>query len=284
MATKPPKKPCTKKPTHDLPQYQKRRTVADHVKDNMLCSGKQNYHQRIIFVAHHNTDKKDRFKEIRKILNKLVIEKNQQAASDKLTGLMIFYSMYSMYLLEGGEDNIGNLIKSLKADSSLFGSSRVVVVYNNSNRVSMRNTTALKELSVLTNVIIFQRFFEKMFYAYAKPHAKLSQDNALEHEVILKDIINRLTKISLTIIANPTTVIDDKSHLKLPDKKILPSTEMIDQILQISSLQTIEEFADIYGCVPEFFDYETHVWPHPYDLLPDNVFDWGKFDVNLTRK
>lgn len=132
------KKSSSKKPAQELPQYQKRRTVADHVKDNMMCAGKQNYHQRIIFVAHHRqSDKKDRFKELRKLLNKRVITSNQAATSDKLTGLMMFYSEYSVYLLEGGEDNIGNFTKSLNdVTNDFIADSKVVLIYNNSNRVS----------------------------------------------------------------------------------------------------------------------------------------------------
>lgn len=140
MNLKAAKKSSPKRPTQELPQYQKRRTVADHVKDNMLCAGKQNYHQRIIFVAHHlHTDKKDRFKEIKKMINKLVISANQAATSDKLTGMMMFYSMYSVYLLEGGEENIGIFLQSLNDNVNEFDASRVVLIYNNSNRVSKRN-------------------------------------------------------------------------------------------------------------------------------------------------
>lgn len=132
------KKPSPRKAAQEVPQYQKRRTVADHVKDNMLCAGKQKYHQRIIFVIHHKpSEKKDRFKELRKLLNKLVISSNQAATSDKLTGLMLFYTDYSIYLMEGGEDNIGRFMKSMNSLSDeFFGESRVLLIYNNSNRVS----------------------------------------------------------------------------------------------------------------------------------------------------
>lgn len=138
MNVKGTKKSSPKKATQEIPQYQKRRTVADHVKDNMLCAGKQSYHQRIMFVAkHRQSDRKDLFKEIRKLLNKLVITSNQAAASDKLTGLMIFYAGYSGYLLEGGEENIGNFMKSLNdIGKDVFADSKVVLIYNNSNRVS----------------------------------------------------------------------------------------------------------------------------------------------------
>lgn len=138
MNAKNTKKSAPKKPAQELPQYQKRRTVADHVEDNMLCAGKHNYHQRIIFVAHHiQSDKKDQIKEIRRILNKLVMTSNQATTSDKLTGLMMFYSGYSVYLLEGGEDNIGNFMRSLNdIASDFFDDSKIVMIYNNSNRVS----------------------------------------------------------------------------------------------------------------------------------------------------
>ncbi len=139
MNVKAVKKTSPRKATQEVPRYQKRRTVADHVKDNMLCAGKQKYHQRIIFaVRHQQSDKKDRFKDIRKTLNKLVISSNQAATSDKLTGLMMFYSAHSVYLMEGGEDNIGNFMKSLKdIAKEYFDVARVVLIYNNSNRVGL---------------------------------------------------------------------------------------------------------------------------------------------------
>lgn len=138
MNVKNTKKSTPKKQAQEIPQYQKRRTVADHVKDNMLCAGKQSYHQRIIFVAYHRpSDKKDQIKEIRKIINKLVITSNQAATSDKLTGLMMFCCGYSVYLLEGGEENIGNFMKALNSiTNDFFANGRVVLIYNNSNRVS----------------------------------------------------------------------------------------------------------------------------------------------------
>lgn len=104
----------------------------------------------------------------------------------------------------------------------------------------------------------------------------------MEDYEIIGDIINKMTKICLQIVEDPS-IIDDTLNIELNGMELLPPTEMIENILKITSLQTIEEFADIYGFVPEFFDYETAVWPHPYDFLPDNVFDWGKFDVNLTK-
>lgn len=121
-----------------------------------------------------------------------------------------------------------------------------------------------------------------MFYAYATPLEKFSTENFEDHEIVEK-MIEKLTKLCLQIAAKPST-IDDMSQIKTNDMEILPQIELIDKILKISSLQTMSEFADIYCYVPEFFDYETNVWPHPYDFLPDNVFDWGKFDVNLTKQ
>lgn len=121
-----------------------------------------------------------------------------------------------------------------------------------------------------------------MFYVYATPSEKFSSENLADHEII-ENIIEKLTNICLQIAESPS-IIDDTSNIKLKDMELLPQTELIEKILRISSLQTISEFADIYCCVPEFFDYQTNVWPHPYDFLPDNVFDWGKFDVNLTRQ
>ncbi len=121
-----------------------------------------------------------------------------------------------------------------------------------------------------------------MFYAYATPNEKFVTNDMEDHEII-ESFIKKLTHICLEIAENPST-IDDMSHIQLKDMEMMPQVDLIEKILKITALQSIAEFADIYCCVPEFFDYETNVWPHPYDFLPDNVFDWGKFDVNLTKQ
>lgn len=121
-----------------------------------------------------------------------------------------------------------------------------------------------------------------MFYAYATPNEHFSTEN-LDHHEILETFIDKVTNICLLIVERPS-IIDDVSQIKLSDTEVLPQIELIERTLKMALLQTIDEFANIYCCVPEFFDYETNVWPHPYDYLPDNVFDWGKFDVNLTKQ
>jgi hypothetical protein len=38
------------------PTFQSRKSLAHHVKDNMLCAGRRTYYQRFIFVAHHRDE------------------------------------------------------------------------------------------------------------------------------------------------------------------------------------------------------------------------------------
>lgn len=121
-----------------------------------------------------------------------------------------------------------------------------------------------------------------MYYAYAIPNDKFSSENLEDHEIVGM-LIEKVTNICLQIVSN-SAMIDVMSNMKTDDVEMLPQIELIEKILKMPSLQSITEFAEVFCCVPEFFDYEMNVWPHPYDFLPDNVFDWGKFDVNLTKQ
>lgn len=62
----------------------------------------------------------------------------------------------------------------------------------------------------------------------------------------------------------------------------VPSIGLLDQILTIDLLQTVREFGSMYGTIPDFYSYNEHVWPIPQDMTPNHVFDWNKYDINLT--
>lgn len=119
---------------YTVPSFQNRRTLANHVRDNMMCGGRRSYHQRIIYVAHH--------KEViephknKEIFNKIIKEIYKYPTDDRLGGLLIGHDNYSIHMLEGSDELIGNYFKNLsKVADELFDKSRVVLVYNNINQV-----------------------------------------------------------------------------------------------------------------------------------------------------
>lgn len=116
-----------------LPSFQNRRTLADHVKDNMLCAGRKSYFQRIVYVGRHP---KVSAMTIRDQFLKVIKEMQEKTTTDiKLFGLMINFDGYSMHMVESAEETIGEYMRYLAA-SDLFESCRVVLVYNNINQVS----------------------------------------------------------------------------------------------------------------------------------------------------
>lgn len=65
-------------------------------------------------------------------------------------------------------------------------------------------------------------------------------------------------------------------------EEFTPDAKLLDYILDIDYLQSIDEFASIYGDVASMIKCKDERWPIPHDNTPNNVFDWGKYDINLT--
>ena len=61
-----------------------------------------------------------------------------------------------------------------------------------------------------------------------------------------------------------------------------PDVELMDFILNMDQFQTIQEFADVFGNSESMLTFVDDCWPIQHDNLPNNVFQWGKYDVNLT--
>lgn len=121
-----------------MPSFQNRRTLADHVKDNMLCAGRKSYFQRIVYVGCHSKVSamtiRDRFLKVIKAMQE------KTANEIKLFGLMINFDGYSMHMIESAEETVGEYMRYL-AESDLFESCRVVLVYNNINQVGHRGVS-----------------------------------------------------------------------------------------------------------------------------------------------
>lgn len=69
---------------HTVPTFQSRRTLANHVRDNMLCSGRRSYFQRIIYIAKHkNTIERHKIKDP---YSKIIKEIYKYPSDDRLGG------------------------------------------------------------------------------------------------------------------------------------------------------------------------------------------------------
>lgn len=245
---------------HSVPTFQSRRTLANHVRDNMLCSGRRSYYQRVIYLAKHKTVIEPH--KIKDPFNRIIKEIYKYPTDDFLGGLLIGHDMYSLHMLEGSDELIGNYFKLLsKTADELFEKSRVVLVYNNIN----------------------QRFLEKIVWRLANlPEAADAVSDSIELNIssFLKKMYHLFRKIREEESDEDATF---KSYYLTSDlEQWIPDDNLMDAVLDVDDLQTIQHFASIYGDCASMLTFEETIWPVAHDHVPANVFNFGKYDVNLT--
>lgn len=117
-----------------VPTFQSRRTLANHVRDNMLCCGRRSYYQRIIYIAKHK--KPIEVHRIKDPFMNIIKEVYKAVPDERFGGLMLGHDKYTLHMLEGSDDLIGKYCTLLtKLGAEIFEKSKVVLVYNNVNQV-----------------------------------------------------------------------------------------------------------------------------------------------------
>uniref|UniRef100_A0A182P5K8 BLUF domain-containing protein n=1 Tax=Anopheles epiroticus TaxID=199890 RepID=A0A182P5K8_9DIPT len=263
-----------------LPSFQNRRTLADHVKDNMLCAGRKSYFQRIVYVGRHpkvtGMTLRDRFL-------KLIKELQERTTNEiKLFGLMINFDGYTVHMVESAEETVGEYMHTLAA-SGLFEESRVVLVYNNINQRFFRKLVwrVSDYLAELKRTELDQRdpnltqntidaFMVKVYKL-----CKMVREEELD-ESKLPAGARRSNHTFLTGTAFKSLYLDEIYEEHTPDIAVL------EHLLGLKCLFTVPEYAAFYGRLPDVTSFRDVVWPIPKDLTPYDVFEAGKYDVNLT--
>lgn len=246
---------------HSVPTFQSRRTLSNHVRDNMLCAGRRSYFQRVIYLAKHKTVIEPH--KIKEPFNRIIKEVYKYPTCDFLGGLLIGHDIYSLHMLEGSDELIGNYFKHLaKIADELFEKSRVVLVYNNIN----------------------QRFLEKIVWRLANlPETSDFVTGSSKEQNIsmfLKKMYYLFKKIKEEEADEDTTF---KSFYLTTDlEEWTPDEKLMDAVLEVDELQTIQDFASIYGDCASMLSFEERLWPIAHDNVPSNVFNFGEYDVNLT--
>nr|XP_029726575.1 uncharacterized protein LOC115265474 [Aedes albopictus] len=247
-----------------LPSFQNRRTLADHVKDNMLCAGRKSYFQRIVYVGRHP---KVSAMTIRDQFLKVIKEMQEKTTIDiKLFGLMINFDGYSMHMVESAEETIGEYMRYLAA-SDLFESSRVVLVYNNIN----------------------QRFFRKLVWRFADYLNDLTPSviDAKDPDVVQKTINGFMVQLYTLCKMVRAEELDERSAFKslyLDEnyEEHTPDAIVLEYLLNLKCLFTVQEYGKFYGVIPDISTFKDKVWPIPHDLTPYDVFETGKYEINIT--
>lgn len=246
---------------HTVPTFQSRRTLANIVRDNLLCAGRHSYYQRIVYVAKHKAVIEPH--KIKEPFNRIIKEIYRYPTDDHLGGLFIGHENYSLHMLEGSDELIGNYFQHLsKVADELFEKSRVVLVYNNIN----------------------QRFLEKIVWRLANlPEASdFDPEGGIERNIstFLKKMYYLFKKIREEEADEDATF---KSFYLTTDlEEFTPDEKLINVVLDVNNLQTIQEFAGIYGDCGSMLTFEDALWPVAHDNLPTNMLSSGKYDVNLT--
>lgn len=274
--------------------FQNMPTLFQHVQNNLLCAGRHSYFIRIVVVmSYRNSAIVLGQEKMRDLIAEHLSGVNREVAVDKLTGLILIYEAHCVLMVEGSEDCAGKFMQRLnRLAGEYFKVARVVLVYNNANQVW--SSQQQHSFRWLINVRIFfirlQKLVSRIHYKLAStfgtpdeaivPVTTVKESDKLTFD-FLKDIHDLCSEINME---------ENKSGGKLTanfqivgrQHAFVPSPEDIDRLLTIDLLQTLQEFSAMYGNVPDHFNYNDHVWPIPHDLIPRHVFDWNKYDVNLT--
>lgn len=112
-------------------------------------------------------------------------------------------------------------------------------------------------------------------------------DQQLYHVQLL---VKRMTTVCKVIAENdrgmtqPEHEEEDDDYVPFEPidvQKILPEVSLLDYVLQVDHLMTMDTFFSLFESVPSFEHYDEKVWPIPYDFTPNNIYDNGKYDINL---
>lgn len=75
---------------------------------------------------------------------------------------------------------------------------------------------------------------------------------------------------------------EDIIHVPPEMSKWMPETALLDYFSQLTCIMNLSELYDTINLNAEFYHYDENIWPLPFDYLPEDVFDNGKYDINLT--
>ena len=188
--------------------------------------------------------------------------------------------MYTIHMLEGSDELIGKYFQLLSTIADdLYEKSKVVLVYNNVNQVM---TNVLNWNNIINYLHFQQRFLEKIVWRFANLPEVSDVTLNREHNIstLLKKMYYLFRQIKEEEADEGTSF--KSYYLATEFEEYTPDEKLLDYVLGVDDLQTIQEFASMYGDCSSMLTFVDEKWPIAHDNMPSNVFDWGKYDVNLT--
>lgn len=64
----------------------------------------------------------------------------------------------------------------------------------------------------------------------------------------------------------------------------LPDLALMERLLLAKETLGAREFVGMFKRIASEGNYGEQVWPMPFDFTPDNLYDWGRYDINLIFK
>lgn len=267
------------KPAFATPGYRSRRTLADHVKRNMSNANTHCYMQRIIAIASHRTQPATE-DALHGLHDHIARAADAAEFSESSHGLVVHYSTHSWLLVDAPEQSIGAFCRALASEHEQhFGGVRIVLVYANISRRMFQHSGMLY-----------------WHVAEATPICDIKSDTSLHdsedellarsHQLLVHKILATCQAISEQQVGNEMEREAAATSNVAPELSpiyvgMLPAVPLIDCMLRCRYMLGLDEFVNMFERIPANECYGEQIWPIAHDFTPDNLYDWGRYDINL---
>lgn len=141
---------------------------------------------------------------------------------------------------------------------------------------------------------MFKRYTSKVLFCFGDPPVLIMKGvgRDFDHQLYYVQVmVKRITYVCKVMaqhdqvslqLQHENTEDDDEMPVETIDvQQLLPEVAILDYVLQIDHLMTLDTFLALFESIPAFDHYDEKVWPIPYDFTPNNIYDNGKYDINL---
>lgn len=279
-------------PVPPVPPFHSRRTLVEIVRDNMAFAHRLSVLHRVGIIAHNSATKTR--EEVKQFLDAAIHTINVKAKhSEQISGVIVLYPAHTMIVLTGTARTFGLFTYDAgKMLVQFLREGRLLYFHGNVNQV-LYGTIHFR--CKILSYIALQRITEKVLFVYGDPPVLIMKSAGRDFDQMqyhVQMMVKRITNLCQVVAQNDVGTTqhrqdsDEDADDELPFEpidvqKLLPEVALIEYVLQVDLLMTLKQFLDIFEFIPPFEHYDEKVWPIPYDFTPDNIYDNGKYDINL---